>query len=256
MRRFCIVLCLIVALFGMSVSANATLTTIGTASYNGNDYNLIFEGELGNSGLVWLDYTRSYDTWQNQSNWASGLGLYLTVDLDPAYMATIEWNTGWRLPETDESQANLSLSRQDGFGYWGPDDNGYHDYLHGYNMVNSEMGRLFYISLGNTGYQLANGSYPSIYGLQNADDFINLDPDLYWHGTEISSSSAWRFNLNTGGQGYGYDKSRAYKALAVHSGEVFSTPTPEPSTLLLLGTGILGIFGLTRRKLKKSKLSE
>jgi hypothetical protein len=33
------------------------------------------------------------------------------------------------------------------------------------------------------------------------------------------------------------------------SGEVIGVPTPEPGTLALFGTGILGLAGLIRRKL-------
>ena len=35
-----------------------------------HDYNLIYEDD---QGLVWLDYTRDYDNWGNQVNWAAGL---------------------------------------------------------------------------------------------------------------------------------------------------------------------------------------
>jgi len=46
--------------------------------------------------------------WQDQVDWASGLGSQLTVTLNPGYTSGVDWSTGWRLPETDESKANLS----------------------------------------------------------------------------------------------------------------------------------------------------
>ena len=45
MKKLLIILTLCVFL-GLSGVAGADLTTIGTASYLGNDYNLIYEGEL------------------------------------------------------------------------------------------------------------------------------------------------------------------------------------------------------------------
>jgi hypothetical protein len=77
----------------MTGLAQATLITIGSASYMGLDYKLIYDDDdtgYGGGGLVWLDYTRSRDIWQNQVNWASGLGSSLTVTLDPGYTTDID----------------------------------------------------------------------------------------------------------------------------------------------------------------------
>ena len=66
-------------LLGIVGMAQATLTTIGTASYGGMDYNLIYDDDdtgYGGGGLVWLDYTHSNDNWTNQVTWASGLVSY------------------------------------------------------------------------------------------------------------------------------------------------------------------------------------
>jgi len=52
--------------------ANAALTTIGTATYGSQNYNLIYEGELGGSGLVWLDYTNDFDAVTGQERWRLG----------------------------------------------------------------------------------------------------------------------------------------------------------------------------------------
>lgn len=107
---------------------------------------------------MWLDYTRDSDTWQNQMDWADGLGGSLTIALDSLYSTDIDWSTGWRLPIYDESTVNLygpwgtDVGDGNWFGWGGPDESGFHDYRSGYNMVNSELGHLYYESLGNLGY--------------------------------------------------------------------------------------------------------
>ncbi|MBN1834048.1 MAG: hypothetical protein JW896_18255 [Deltaproteobacteria bacterium] len=57
-------LLVLVVVLGFSGVSSATLSTIGTATYNGADYKLIYEND---QGLVWLDYTR-YDNWNDQVN--------------------------------------------------------------------------------------------------------------------------------------------------------------------------------------------
>lgn len=63
----------VIILFGISVSANAALTTIGTANYLGSDYNLIYEDDNNGQELVWMDYTNDHANWENQLAWAEGL---------------------------------------------------------------------------------------------------------------------------------------------------------------------------------------
>jgi hypothetical protein len=236
-----------------SVKVNATpLQVIGTANYYGQEYNLIYEEA---QELVWLDYTQSNVNWYTSVSWAEGVGNYLTINLNPLYSTDIDWSTGWRLPETDESKANLSGS----YGWAGPDDEGYHDYLYGYNMVNSEMGHLFYISLGNLAYRAKDGThYQPGWGLNNTGPFENLlDEVAYWSGTEYSVKPnlgwAWLFASNHGGQSPDSKNllSPIYSGISVRPGSVTmaSQPIPEPSTVVLLTIGLsgLGIF-VYRRK--------
>ncbi|WP_054030908.1 PEP-CTERM sorting domain-containing protein [Desulfatitalea tepidiphila] len=244
-----IALMVVVGVFLFSGIANAALTLIGTASYDsdGNGtpetYNLIHMDDGPFGPITWLDYTKEGDNWQNQMNWASGLSFAeADIQLNPGYKSSIDWSTGWRLPETDESQANLS----GGFGYEGPDGNGYHDYMYGYNMVNSEMGQLYYEELDNKGYYATDGTNPQPgWGLNNTGDFNYLQAYNYWSGTESSPYDAWNFNFNVGSQG-SYNKGGHLipYALAVRPGDVSAVPVP--GTVLLLGTGLAGL-GVFRR---------
>lgn len=249
MKKGLAFLLIVTLFFGFSGVADAYFGKIGTANYGGTDYNLIYEGELGGQGLVWLDYTKSLATWGNQVSWASNLGFTgAQITLDAGYTSSIDWGTGWRLSLTDESQANLS----GGYGYAGPDGTGYHNYRNGYNMVNSEMGHLYYESLGNKGRTAKDGTNPQLgWGLTNNGDFNNLQPHYYWSGTEYSPNpnNAWNFYFYVGIQNDS-DKDEPYRyALAVHPGEVTYNPVPIPGAIWLLASGLVGLVGL-RRKLQ------
>ncbi len=222
-------------------TSNASLTTIGTATYMGSDYNLIYEDDSIDGGLVWLDYTNAGGKWQNQVAWASGLNSPSTLTYNLNY--NVSWEGDWRLPGSDESQCNLS----GGHSHEGPDASGYHDYLWGGNMVNSEMGHLFYKSLGNLCYYATDGtpSQPG-YGLQNTADFIELKSGGYWAGTDFSLDqiNAWDFGFSGGGHDYSAYSDTQY-ALAVRSATVSAVPLP--SAIWLLGSGLIGLIGVRKK---------
>jgi hypothetical protein len=228
MRRSWMLLLALVAVLCCSGVASAALITIGTATYGVSDYNLIYEED---QGLVWLDYTKGGDTWQNQVNWASGLGGSLTVTLHPDYTTNIDWSTGWRLPET-----------VNGPYVWGYDGTT----TAGYNITNSEMGHLYYTSLGNLGYFDTSGNPQSGWGLQNTGPFNNLLADVYWSGTEylLNPNYAWNFGFMDGPQANSY-KGACINALAVRPGEVSAVPVP--ASVFLLVSGLAGLVGLRKK---------
>ena len=243
-------LCLFI---GMGI-ANAGLVTIGTATYGGSDYKLIYDNDdngHGGGGLVWLDYSHPGAYWGTQNTWATTIGSQLTVTLFPGYTSTIDWTTGWRLPET--------VDGTDVYGYEGdPDNDGIYTYTSGYNLANSEMGQLFYTELGNQGRYdtdgtdlwAANGNSLTM----DTGDFEHLVESTYWSGTEYAAVSGyvWWFRMGSGnnndhaGQ---QDRSRTshnYYGLAVHPGQVSAVPIP--GAVWLLGSGLLGLAAARRRR--------
>jgi len=245
--------CIILSMLGVASMAQATLVTIGTAIYGGLNYNLVWDSNNNGNSVVWLDYTNQMTDWNSQMGWATGLNGpgVLSYNIDPSQW-TVDWGANdWRLPTTVDG---LYVN-----GYEGdPDHDGNYNYTGGYNLENSEMGHLFYgdDALNNIGYQNTDGSVNPIPStpdafLQKIGPFKNLSTSwFYWSGTEYAGFPhlAWEFYMGDGKQGY-YDENLLDLGLAVRNANGSrATPTPEPATLLLFGTGLVGLIAAKRKK--------
>ena len=225
----------ILLLAGVIGISDAALTTIGTATYGGSDYNLIYDADSPFGPITWLDYTHSTNTWQNQMDWAFNLNNsgVITCKLNPG--VETGWTGEWRLPAI-----------VDGPQVWGHDGTA----TIGCNITTSEMGHLYYEELGNIGYFDTNGLYvgDGNWGLKKTGVFENLISYWYWSNTECTHNPncAWDFGTYDGFQesdGKPFDDNYG---IAVRSGQVSAVPVP--ATIWLLGAGVIGLVSLQKRR--------
>jgi len=98
--------------------------------------------------------------------------------------------------------------------------------------------------LGHLCYDLRENDHTS----PRIDPFLNLEVwDDFWFSTEYGDH-AWLFNFQRVEIGTN-DKSTQQFAIAMMDGDV-GDPVPEPSTIFLLGIGLLGLVGIKSRKKK------
>jgi len=170
-------------------------------------------------------------TWLQDANYALTSGYdgdgRMTWDEANAFLVAMNTGsvgnfgqTGWRLPTTaDQSCIGDPLSPA--------------------SCAGNEMVHLYYAELGN-----------SISAFTNSGPFLNLQPWEYWTGTVDSTdpARAWDFGFSNGTQ-YPNTKDHHFFALPVHEGRIASVP--EPSSFLLLSTGLGALFILTRQHPKR-----
>lgn len=192
--------------------------------------------------ITWLADANAAGTtmnWADANAWADALD--------------VNGVTGWRLPTVapiDGASFNTDFSNN------ATTDQGYADadgWTDDTGVPVSEMGHMYYVTLGNLGFCTPNDATPggcveqTGQGLTNTADFLNVQADLYWSGTELSALNAWDFRFNDGDQfnvGKGFD----LFAWAVRSGDVSAAAVPVPGVLGLFGIGLVGLLGAARRR--------
>lgn len=209
-------LCAGVFLFGFVSAANAALvSTLGGLAVYDTDRDISWlanaNAGAGSSFDDGVSTTDGLMTWASANAWAASLN--------------VAGITGWRLPTALNADAT------------GP--------CLGFNCTGSEMGHLFYTELGGV-------ASSSILGSGDADLalFSNVQSNRYWSGTEFDASRAWDLDFN-GGRQSRLNQNGDLFAWAVHSGDVGASSVPEPGTVALMGLGLMGLLGLTRRQRRR-----
>ena len=118
----------------------------------------------------------------------------------------------------------------------------------------SEMAELILSELG--GPVGVDGS--SILDTHNANFklFTNFQAYLYWSGTEYfkNNNAAWSFNALVGEDSQDFNaKNNFFDVLPLLDGQVGATATPEPSSALLIATGLAGFSGFVMRRRSASR---
>lgn len=147
-------------------------------------------------------------TWDNANDWADDLSFGGFSD--------------WRLPEFTGATT-----------------------CSGFNCMDSEMAHMFYNNMGATAFSSILSGTNSV----NLALFSNIQSFIYWSAVEFSPdpSNAWAFGTGVGYQS-GDNRNVEFYAWAVRSGDVTASPVPEPGSIWLIGSALIGFIGLRRKR--------
>ena len=220
---------------GLLSTADAALEPrLGGEAYYDTVLGITWAADANSNGLA---------TWADQMTWVSGV--------------EIGGIDGWRLPGlspidgisfdmTRSNNATTDVGTADSVGW-----------VDGVGIPVSEMGHLYYVTLGNLGAWIPNGGGLSTTttgqpgsGLTNPGpfDLLSIQEENYWSGmVSTDPNFAWRFHFGVGYQGVMNNNNQA-AAWAVRDGDVGAGAVPLPGTVLLLGGGLAGLLGFGKKR--------
>lgn len=200
----------------------------------GNGFEAYYDTSMNITWLADANYamTSGYDDdgrmdWATANAWAASLNPYGSGI------------TGWQLPHITESGITYCTS-----------DCGYYQ-----DTTFSPMTHMFYVTLGNTAlYTRAYQGPQEGWGLSNTGPFTNIQQIGYWSATQYSNerwfyelTGAVYFDFETGEQDVA-SYPQHYYSWAIHAGDVGAATVPLPAAMWLLGSGLLGLLGMSRKR--------
>lgn len=196
----------------LSIAAHHAQAVMQSRGMDSNGNQLFYDSQ---KNITWYDYSDGHGTssYENELQWVSTL----VVHVGSTQI------TNWRLPT---STAGAST-----YGYDGST-------TAGFNITSSEMGNLYYISLGKIGAYDTSGNYRDPANWLNADylPFKNIMPGMYFTSTpDLRQLDVPYFFYFYSGYQFAPNSPYGAYAIAVHDGDISSIPEPTHSVLFLAG---------------------
>lgn len=210
------------------------------------------------------NYEAYYDTvlditWLTDANYAQTSGVPNGGRME--FDATLDWIgtlnihgvRDWRLPRAKPLNGSSFILSE--FNNNGSSDRGYgnaNGWVDVFGEPASEMGHLYYVTLGNLGYCAPDSGNPSgcavqpEWGLSNTGPFLNIvtDRDPYRTSTPEGGAHKMSFYFYQGSR-WSYSDRIALPAMLVKSGDVGVVPIP--AAFWLFNAGLIGLVGMARR---------
>lgn len=244
MKRRSVIMALLV-LIALSGAAQATLIDRGGG--------LIYDDVLK---ITWLQNANLADTNAFGVSAVNTNGSFETWDQAMAWIAAMNvanylGYSDWRLPVT--APVNGGAFNYE-WSYAGDTDYAYNIGAPGTiyaSFTGNELAYMFFNNLANKADYSPSGAYQPDGGLTKTGPFQNLKPEFYWTGTVSEYTPGdpdhWLFDMDSGHQSWGGED---YFAWPVRPGDVATTTAPEPTTMLLLSLGLMGLAGVRRKSQK------